>query len=84
MRLYRRHNMAQALVRTESLNDTMRELIGRGLGIALLPHDGRIAPGTTEIALSPATYQREIALAWSPTAATPAGRRFLGFMREHF
>lgn len=63
---------------------TMRELIGRGLGIALLPHDGRIAPGTTEIALSPATYRREIALAWSPTAATPAGRRFLGFLREHF
>lgn len=63
---------------------TMRELIGRGLGIALLPHDGAIAPGTTEIALSPATYQREIALAWSTTAATPVGRRFLSFLREHF
>lgn len=63
---------------------TMHELIGRGLGIGLLPHDDRPAPDTVEIALTPAGYQREIALAWSPTAVTPAARRLLGFIREQF
>lgn len=63
---------------------TMHELIGRGLGIALLPHDERSAPNTVEIALTPNTFQREIALAWSPTAVTPASRRLLAFIREHF
>lgn len=62
----------------------MHELIGRGLGIALLPHDERSTPNTVEIALTPNTYQREIALAWSPTAVTPASRRLLAFLREHF
>lgn len=63
---------------------TIHELIGRGLGIALLPHDERSAPNTVEVALTPNTYRREIALAWSPTAVTPASRRLLGFIREHF
>ncbi|MCV7430374.1 LysR substrate-binding domain-containing protein [Mycolicibacterium bacteremicum] len=63
---------------------TIRELIARGLGVALLPHDGRTAPGTVEIALSPTTYQREIALAWSDTAVTPASQRFLAFVRDRF
>jgi DNA-binding transcriptional LysR family regulator len=63
---------------------TVRELIGRGLGIALLPHAERTAPNTVEIALTPAGYQREIALAWSPTAVTPASRRLLTFVREQF
>ena len=63
---------------------TMHELIGRGLGIALLPHDERSAPNTVEITLTPNTYQREIALAWSPTAVTPASRRLLAFIREQF
>ncbi|ANE80256.1 LysR family transcriptional regulator [Mycobacterium adipatum] len=61
---------------------TVRELIGRGLGIALLPHDERGTPDTVEIALTPNTYRREIALAWSPTAATPASRRLLRYLRE--
>lgn len=63
---------------------TIHELIGRGLGIALLPHDERGAPNTVEIALSPNTYRREIALAWSPTAVTPASRRLLTFLRDRF
>lgn len=63
---------------------TMHELIGRGLGIALLPHDERSAPNTVEVALTPNTYHREIALAWSPTAVTPASRRLLAFLREQF
>lgn len=63
---------------------TIRELIGRGLGVALLPHDGREAPDTVEIALTPTGYQREVALAWGPTAVTGASRRLLGFIRERF
>jgi DNA-binding transcriptional LysR family regulator len=63
---------------------TIGELIGRGLSIALLPHDERIAPNTVEIKLTPTGYQRDIALAWSPTAVTPASRRLLAFIREQF
>jgi DNA-binding transcriptional LysR family regulator len=63
---------------------TIRELIGRGLGIALLPHDARHAPNTTEIPLTPDTYRRDISLAWGPTAVTPASRRLLTFIRSGF
>lgn len=63
---------------------TMHELIGHGLGIALLPRDERRAPNTVEIALTPNTYRRDIALAWSPTAVTPASRRLLGYIKEQF
>jgi DNA-binding transcriptional LysR family regulator len=63
---------------------TIRELIGRGLGIALLPHDERSASNTTEIPLTPNTYQRDISLAWGPTAVTPASRRLLAFIRNNF
>ncbi|MEZ0362532.1 LysR family transcriptional regulator [Mycobacterium sp. pUA109] len=63
---------------------TIRELVGRGLGIALLPHDERRTPHTAELPLSPDTYRREIALAWGPTAVTPASRRLLDFLRRGF
>jgi DNA-binding transcriptional LysR family regulator len=63
---------------------TIRELIGRGLGIALLPHDPRRAPNTIEVPLSPDTYRRDISLAWGPTAVTPASRRLLTFIRSGF
>jgi DNA-binding transcriptional LysR family regulator len=63
---------------------TMHELIGRGLGIALLPHDERRAPNTVEVALTPADYRRDIALAWGPTAMTPAARRLISFLHAQF
>jgi DNA-binding transcriptional LysR family regulator len=63
---------------------TMHELIGRGLGIALLPHDERSAPNTVEVALTPADYRRDIALAWGPTAMTPAARRLISFLHAQF
>ena len=77
-----RHETFIAVEMTEFT--TMDELIGRGLGIALLPHDDRGAPGTVEVALTPSGYERPIALAWSPTANTAAGRRLLGLLRERF
>ena len=46
---------------------TIRELISRGLGIALLPHDDRTPPGITEIPLVGGRYRRTIALAWGAT-----------------
>lgn len=63
---------------------TIRELIGRSLGIALLPPDHRSTPRTVELALTPNTYVRQIALAWAPTAGTPASRRLLMFLRHNF
>lgn len=60
---------------------TIRELVGRGMGIALLPHDEHTSRKVREIPLTPNTYQRQIALAWASTAVTPAARRLLTFLR---
>ncbi|MEZ0054057.1 DNA-binding transcriptional LysR family regulator [Mycobacterium sp. MAA66] len=63
---------------------TIRELVGRGMGIALLPHDEHTSRRVREIPLTPNTYRREIALAWAQTAVTPASRRLLKFFRQNF
>ncbi len=63
---------------------TIRELVGRGMGIALLPHDEHTSRKVREIPLTPNTYQREIALAWASTAVTPAARRLLTFLRAEW
>jgi DNA-binding transcriptional LysR family regulator len=63
---------------------TIRELVGRGMGIALLPHDEHTSRKVREIPLSPNSYQRQIALAWAPTAGTPAARRLLTFLRAEW
>lgn len=62
----------------------IRELISRGLGIALLPHDHRTPPGITEIPLAGGGYHRSVALArGSTTAATPT-RRLNDFLLRQF
>ncbi|WP_029121454.1 MULTISPECIES: LysR family transcriptional regulator [unclassified Mycobacterium] len=63
---------------------TIRELVGRGMGIALLPHDEHTSRKVREIPLTPNVYQRQIALAWAPTAGTPAARRLLTFLRTEW
>lgn len=63
---------------------TIRELIERGLGIALLPPDERRLPGIVEIALVGRRYRREIALASAATRDAPATRLLADFLREHF
>ena len=63
---------------------TIRELVGRGMGIALLPHDEHTSRRVREIPLTPNAYQRDIALAWSSTAVTPAARRLLTFLRAEW
>lgn len=63
---------------------TIRELIGRNLGIALLPHDDRTPDTITEIPLAGQNYTRTIALAWgAPTPSAPT-RRLDGYLRQHF
>lgn len=63
---------------------TIRELVGRGMGIALLPHDEHTSRKVREIPLTPNSYRRQIALAWASTAVTPAARRLLTFLRAEW
>ncbi len=63
---------------------TIRELVGRGMGIALLPHDEHTSRKVREIPLTPNAYQRQVALAWASTAVTPATRRLLAFLRAEW
>jgi len=63
---------------------TIRELVGRGMGLALLPHDEHTSRRVREIPLTPNTYRRDIALAWSATAVTPVSRRLLDFLRAEW
>lgn len=63
---------------------TIRELVGRGIGVALLPHDEHASRRVREIPLTPNMYRRQVALAWAPTAATAASRRLLAFLRAEW
>ena len=61
---------------------TIRELISRGLGIALLPHDERTPPGIVERRLAGDGHHRDIALVWGAAVEAPATRRLSVFLRE--
>lgn len=63
---------------------TIRELVSRGLGIALLPHDERLPPGLTELPLTGHQLSRDIALAWGATTEAPSTGRLSGFLLRHF
>lgn len=64
---------------------TVRELIGRGLGIALLPHNTQPEPHVVEVPLSgDAAYSRDVALAWSPVPQTPASAQLSTYLQEVF
>jgi DNA-binding transcriptional LysR family regulator len=63
---------------------TIRELISRGLGIALLPHDDRTPPGITEVHLTGGRYSRPIALAWGTTTQAAPTRRLNDYLLQHF
>lgn len=62
---------------------TIRELVNRGLGIALLPHDERLPPGLTELPLLGSRYHRDITLAWGATTEAPPTRRLSSFLLRH-
>jgi DNA-binding transcriptional LysR family regulator len=59
---------------------TIRELISRNLGIALLPHDDRTPTGVTEIPLAGRDYTRTIALAWGTTVLSAPTRRLNDYL----
>ncbi|MCT1435553.1 MULTISPECIES: LysR family transcriptional regulator [Dietzia] len=59
---------------------TIRELVSRGLGIALLPNDKRIPPSMIELPLVGSQYRRDITLVWSATTEAPATRRLSSFL----
>jgi DNA-binding transcriptional LysR family regulator len=62
---------------------TIRELISRNLGIALLPHDDRTPTGITEIPLAGPHYTRTIALAWGTTILSAPTRRLNDYLLSH-
>ncbi|MCI2266409.1 LysR family transcriptional regulator [Sediminivirga luteola] len=63
---------------------TIRELISRGLGVALLPGDERTPPGIVERPLTGARYERDIALCWATATEAPVTRRLSEFLASGF
>ncbi len=61
---------------------TIRELIARNLGIALLPRTERPVPGTVDLRLQNRDCRREIALAWAADRPSAVARRFIEFVLE--
>jgi len=59
---------------------TIRELIQRDLGVALLPRSERPLPGTVEISLQNGPYTRDISLAWATSRPTAVAKRFANFI----
>ena len=62
---------------------TIRELVERGLGVALLPRAERQTPGVVEVPVRPQRLRREIGLAWASTIRTPAVDRLSRFLEEN-
>jgi DNA-binding transcriptional LysR family regulator len=63
---------------------TIRELISRGLGIALLPHDDRNPPGIAEVPLAGRGYHRSVSVACGSTTPAAPTRRLHDFVLRHF
>lgn len=62
---------------------TIRELISRDLGVALLPRSERPLPGTVEIPLHGGPYNRYVALASAMTHQTTVAKRLTAFVLNH-
>lgn len=62
---------------------TVRELISRELGVALLPRSELPLPGTVEIPLVGGTYSRGISLVWATTNQTTVAKRLTAFVLNH-
>ncbi|KXP14275.1 LysR substrate-binding domain-containing protein [Tsukamurella pseudospumae] len=60
---------------------TIRELVARGLGVALLPHDDRAPSDVVEVPLA-GEHRRAIALARATSAVAPATRRLNDFILD--
>lgn len=62
---------------------TIRELVARGLGIALLPHDDRAPSGLVEVPLVGSKYRRTVALACSTTVQSVPTRRLNDYLVDN-
>lgn len=61
----------------------IRQLVHAGMGVALLPAEAASSPALAQVPLTPPVF-RDVALAWGPTARTPAPQRLAAFVREAF
>ena len=59
---------------------TIRELVARGLGISLLPHDERAPSGLVEVPLTGEEYKRSVALACATTLQSAPTQRLNDFV----
>lgn len=62
---------------------TIREFVGRGMGVALIPPAVRPVDGITEVALDGAEYVREVALCSAVRRPGRVVERLRDFIREH-
>ena len=62
---------------------TIREFVGRGMGVALIPPAVRTVDGVTEVALDGPDYVREIALCSAVRRPGRVVERLRDFIREH-
>ncbi|GGC22035.1 LysR family transcriptional regulator [Brevibacterium sediminis] len=62
---------------------TIREFVGRGMGVALIPPAVRPVDGITEVALDGSEYVREIALCSAVRRPGRVVERLRDFIREH-
>lgn len=63
---------------------TIRELVSRSLGIALLPHDDLAPKGIVEIPFTDDRYARSIALASATSSQSPPTRRLSDYLLGQF
>ena len=62
----------------------LADLAAEGLGVALLPQSTARRSDLAVVSINRPRLQRRTALAWNPTAATPAGRAFLTLAEKHY
>lgn len=63
---------------------TIRELVARNLGIALLPHDDRTPPSVVEVRISGTQFTRTIALAWGTAHQAAPTRSLNDYLLRYF
>lgn len=63
---------------------TIRELVARGLGIALLPHDERAPSGLVEVALAGNMHRRSVALARATSIQSAPTERLSEYLLHNF
>lgn len=62
---------------------TIRELVERGLGVALLPAADDATPGVCEVPITGALLQREIALAWPSSIFSPVVESMFDYLMRN-